>query len=967
MDNFLEILVENVDNLQILNLLEEMIDSIPLIEKNKLLENKNNKFIFIIVLNKILKNKKKKILLEKLENFLKDQNYDSKSSVLLFSYFIQKLNIYFIEKNEKEFFQSLNLFHFNLRINIEIVPGLFSFFLKNINCEFFQSQKILISIYKNFEKIIKRFFSENKNSFININKFVTEKQLLDLLTIKELNKKFEIKSLKNSKYQNLKNSEKKEIERFILFFENFGDKIENLTQNIQKLKYNKKTISQSIKFFITLANLINFYCPNYKRILDISLNMVFKLVQISLKKYEIVLISRKIKKKIKFGRNKNLVDFILNKYHFFIDKIFLKKQFCLEDVQIVNYIQEINFKKINFNFDEKKNLFQKIKNFLELNFITKKIVENEIYFFYKYLNLSFKDVSEIICKIENDLIFLIFDYSKVFNLNKKTKKIALKFILFFIIKNKLYFLNELILKLEQMIMKHENNFDYNKFLFLLSLTSFLLFKKFKDFENEKSKLFYLYSLIVLINKKDFFFDNLSPIIERNINFIIKTLVNYIQTKLVKYYNFIYKKFSDQLIYRILSNIKDIKKINRSSIFLILTIFYKEIPLKKKKSKTQKFNFIEKIFGKYWNDFFYILQMKIEEKCNFVLNFCTNFLSLINLNNNTFLNFSKFLNLYDFYYIFSSSFKNKKIKIFQTYLKFTQEILIFLSNNLNLFEKLKNYFIQDKDPKKYPSNFFRRVIIQLFYQSNNFFSEKFEIISEAIFTLRLSIPLLFNEENIRENSELFLSENDEQNIKVVNSFGSLIFELREIIESFFFLYPVYILESNCFLKEYFYAKEGYNQEIKSQEKIKKLKFFCLDRKNEFFKVLQEFKKVFWKSKWGNVNIMIKNSPYFRILQEIIFLFKEICLIDKSVLFCFKDLKTELLGVFIIFVFFDENLYQINKLKFIIDLLDVLEKKELIDKIKFFFPTLIKKIDSGLKNRNMITSFISEIKIRLKTFN
>ena len=589
MENFLNILINNIDNSQILNLLEEMLDSIPLEEKNKLLENKNNKYIFIIVLNKILKKKNKKNLMEKLENFLKDQEYKSKSSVLLFSYIIKKLNIFLIEKNEKEFYENLKLFDINLEINLEIVPGLFSFFLKNINCEFFQSQKILILIYKKFEKIIKRFFKENKKSFLNINKFVTEKQILDLLKIKELKNKLKTQTIKNSKYENLKKSDKKEIEKYILFFENFADKIKNFFENIERLKYNKKTISISIRFFITLSNLINFYCPNYKRILDICLNLVFKLVQISLKKYEIVLISKNKIKKIKFSKNKNLEKFFFDKYNFLINKIFIEKKYCLEDIQIFNFMMKNNFNKIFFEEDQKKKLFKNIENFLELNFINKKIIENEIYFFYKYLNLSYNDITEIVNKIEKDLIFLIFDYSKNFNLNSKTKKIVLEFIFFFIIKNKKIFLNEIIQNLEELILNSENDFNYNKFLFFLSLTSFLFFKKLKNFHKEKSKLFYLYSLIVSINKKNFIFDNntknnFSSIIKRNIIFMIKTLTNFIQTKLVKYYDFIYIKFSDQLIYRILSKIKDIKKIDRSSIFLILTIFLKEIPFEKKKKK-----------------------------------------------------------------------------------------------------------------------------------------------------------------------------------------------------------------------------------------------------------------------------------------------------------------------------------------------------------------------------------------------
>lgn len=124
---------------------------------------------------------------------------------------------------------------------------------------------------------------------------------------------------------------------------------------------------------------------------------------------------------------------------------------------------------------------------------------------------------------------------------------------------------------------------------------------------------------------------------------------------------------------------------------------------------------------------------------------------------------KVLALYDYLMKITKSGLVNDLEVFRTYLSLYKNVVSFFKANFFFYLRLIVRYELENDPWKMPTNFLRRVFLDLFFASQQFVEEKPSVIAELISVFRDSYQLLIDKKSLFEEGGLVLSENVHESV------------------------------------------------------------------------------------------------------------------------------------------------------------------------------------------------------------
>lgn len=372
------------------------------------------------------------------------------------------------------------------------------------------------------------------------------------------------------------------------------------------------------------------------------------------------------------------------------------------------------------------------------------------------------------------------------------------------------------------------------------------------------------------------------------------------------------------MYLLLSGLQDVSSLSYVATFSCWLFIRKELfkTQKTKKISRKKINFAAELFQTHQNDFLLLLKLNVRSYPETAINFFNNYVRVVRMGR-----IITYEQLQAILISYSEIFQNLR-PASQEFIKLTRHVVQILSANLTLCRELIEKEVKSGGVSSNPVNVMRRALIFHFSLAR---SESIAVFASAVDSLRELIPILHNSEMIRENDDMPLAENDEENVSIPNALFSIIYENRMLLIEGLISYGVRLASDNDELSIFIESNFGSVKERKSKEKLLKvLNCLTVNFEAEESRSILEDALFQLKQMTGLVKERKSDHPgaLFANFSAVVWLLLEAARADPKILFAIDNHKN-ILSTTLLFLFYSPTFQDIARANLIYGIVKLLQ--------------------------------------------
>lgn len=516
------------------------------------------------------------------------------------------------------------------------------------------------------------------------------------------------------------------------------------------------------------------------------------------------------------------------------------------------------FKKLNFNFSDQK---------------TKKVKEESCFFSSKNYRIKKVDYKKTKKLIFEKIIDTIFSFSNFFDFDSEKQKWMLKICQFYFKKQGKNMISQIYVFFHEFIDFVDSN---EKLLFIDYFDS--IFGKFYDRSNFINFFLTLVQLILLFSQSK---SNIRQTKQSDMIFLIRFFISFDMKALIHKLLFDFSDIQKNEIsviydqmrliiilsiapfvqidkYELISKViyilfENLVKIQELSIFDVFCFYLIHNQLERSNKKSCIY-ICREILSKYKQRFLTLAQNAIisssEKSTIYFINYLQTFsITKKKVDQPNAIEIFRFLSKIVLNYEYSNSSR------FFDLTKILHQIVFYFTSNRSIYESLCRIMKTSKNQFLNPPNILRKTFLLLFsFAKNNNFKAAISVLQ----LLNTSVDLLFNVKMLKEQNSEFLSENDDPNVSIPNTLGSLLFEVKVSIHVYFYGFIFLILKENEVFVNFFQSFVGSNKEKNTR---KKLKEFILLKSPDFETKFYEIDYFLEKTKFSYNQFQVLSGQDF----------------------------------------------------------------------------------------------------------